>query len=61
MVILTLKTVYLSIYLSIYLDDDGPGLAALYGNANLEDSEDDEDFDEDGVEPGNFLSSFAIF
>jgi acidic leucine-rich nuclear phosphoprotein 32 family protein A/C/D len=32
-------------------EDEGPGLAALYNNANLEDSEDDEDFNEDGVEP----------
>eukprot|EP00088_Acartia_fossae_P034821 TRINITY_DN3578_c0_g1_i3.p1 TRINITY_DN3578_c0_g1~~TRINITY_DN3578_c0_g1_i3.p1 ORF type:complete len:270 (-),score=92.88 TRINITY_DN3578_c0_g1_i3:425-1234(-) len=32
-------------------EEDGPGLAALYSNANLEDSEGDEDFKEDGVEP----------
>jgi len=32
-------------------DDDGPGLSALYGDGNLEDSEGDEDFNEDGLEP----------
>jgi len=32
-------------------EDNGPGLAALYSNTNLEDSEGDEDFDEEGLEP----------